>query len=358
MLGPSTSWTPWVRRPRELSDAEARLLAVLLSPTLETEASRIRRSGIPRSTYQRLRRRLYADGWLRDRYVPRLDVLGQEALTFVLGFPYAEQAEEVEQAWARARRAVVVWSSGEVVFGVFVGDDPLRADPSRPLFPRSLRGRISVTARPDDGAVLRYFDYAPAWSSWSGFDTPSGPLAGWNVLGPGDGSGAKPIPHRTLRVARELVGPRATEERARRLPHMQGYTFLPRPGQEVVRRGLVHWQVTPDFRRIPAVGGRRPTDLVFVVAERRPAREPAHLLRELADRAGVYPFLAAFDRDRALLGILESGPVGDEAPEEAAPPPSGLVAILRHFLVGIEVFRGRLAHWREVVDHDYRRLLG
>jgi hypothetical protein len=357
MLESSNSWTPWVRRPRQLSEAEARLLSVLLASPLGTEASRIPRAGVPRSTYQRLRRNIYRDGWLRDRYVPRLEVVGGTSLTFVLAFPYAEQAEEVERAWARSPRAVVVWATPEFYFAVFVGDDPSRPAYDRHLFPRSFRSLLSLSVRAGDGSVERYFDYGSAFAHLCGLaEAPTRP-DGWEILAPPDHENGRRPSARLLRAARDVVVGDGATGRVARPPHLRGYTFLPRIGQEAIRRGLVRWQVTPDYRRIPAYEGRRPTDLVFVYAERRPGREPAVFLDELGRDAGIYPFLAAFDRDHALLGLLEIGPDAEDREGVGHPGRSTLVHVLGRSLVGVELFRERLSLCQSVVDHDYARLL-
>jgi len=69
---------------RGLTDAEARVIAVLLAARPDRERERLRLVTVPRSTYHAIRRRAYDEGWLRDRYVPHPVAFGRPFVTFLL----------------------------------------------------------------------------------------------------------------------------------------------------------------------------------------------------------------------------------------------------------------------------------
>jgi len=117
-----------------------------------------------RRTMQDVRQRAYARGWIRDRFVPAPTAFGLDRLTFALARPLADRLRGQAERWRARPENVLLWSSSEGLFGVFLsgpGTDPelartLAADgEGAVLYP------VAVPAREE--AVPVYFDFELAW---------------------------------------------------------------------------------------------------------------------------------------------------------------------------------------------------
>lgn len=157
---------------RGLTDAEARVVAVLLAARPDRERERLRFINVPRSTYHAIRRRAYEEGWLRDRYVPHPVAFGRPWATFLLMRPYADRFDELSAAVAEHPGTVVLWRGSQIVLAVLlhakdaeVGRLTRRIDSDHLAPPAT-----AVTARTEGPTVPVYFDYEGLWCHVAGFD--------------------------------------------------------------------------------------------------------------------------------------------------------------------------------------------
>src|SRR5579859_4874551 len=104
---------------RALTEAEGRVIAVLLGERATNERDRLKQLAVPRSTYHAARRRAYAEGWLRDRYVPEPGRFGFPVVTVAVLRPFADRAAELSERWSTHPTNVLTWLSPQVAVGVF-----------------------------------------------------------------------------------------------------------------------------------------------------------------------------------------------------------------------------------------------
>jgi len=155
---------------RSLSPAEIRVIRVLLADPPISDRIRERIAGVPKTTYETIRRRAFTSGWLEERYIPTPSAVGALGATFILAQPYAEYWEDVIQAFRDNRDVVLLWASPETIFSVsFNRGTP---DLANFLVPPKLVHRLwKIVAKPGAGDVPAYFDYEGAWS-WGILNTP------------------------------------------------------------------------------------------------------------------------------------------------------------------------------------------
>jgi hypothetical protein len=280
---------------RSLTPAEATVLRSLVAAADGEEAERLQRTGVPRRTYQEIRRRAFAEGWLSRRFVPNGGELGLPYLTFTVAKPFAERSREVAAAWVADPYLTTLWRSKEVLFGVFLGPKPRAAESGL-----ELQFILNLDVRAPSVPV--YFDFEGFWSQWTGLlPTLSYPRA---VPGVGVRSIASTDPASTARwrsAVRELNQSWSVASPGGRPP--RGEAPLPRRLRKLAQSGRVQSRVFPDLQRIPPPVGRPIKALCLCHLRLQRGKRPEQLFRGLILR-GVYPFLYGTDGGYVLMGTV------------------------------------------------------
>jgi hypothetical protein len=342
---------------RGLTDAEARVIAVLLAARPDRERERLRFIDVPRSTYHAIRRRAYDEGWLRDRYVPHPVAFGRPLVSFVLVRPYADRFEELAATVADHPGTVVVWRGTQVVLAVvFHAKDGDVARLARRIDTDHLAPpATTITTRTEGPSVPVYFDYEGLWCHVAGFD---GTLGYPHGLGGGmdPDAEAKPqalSPHQWW-AASELVRRPFTATEQGKGAHLVGPLGLPFSQRRLLQRGWVVHRTILDPGRIPPYQGRAADQVVLVTGRPRPGARPELLFSTLSRESRVYPFLFANGSERWLFGAM--GGTGAR-PSDADAARRPVLPTLQEYLEGIEITQEPAAGFVAPVDHRYDRLL-
>jgi hypothetical protein len=340
---------------RYLTRSEAAVLRAMIANVPHGERERIRQAGVPRSTYQAVRKRALSGGWIVERNVPTLAALGISRIAITLAQPYAEHHSEALQSLRDRRTTVLLWTSLDTLLSVAFerstdpqtgrGDDKTLSDGMETGWLRQ-RWKVSVTAA--EGSVPAFFDYEGAWSRAILGEPPASypqPLefdsAGRSgSAGPPQGSALAAF-HRFLagpmgggdrgdsEGGRESVRQRGWDRRFRRLGWSSPRSFLVPPA-------------------LPPVAGVPLSQIVFVTGRLRDPSGMSTLLPRLVQRTGIAPFLVAYDRSRIILGALSS-------PGLRRPARFTVLEELRTDLIEIEILRAPVQTLRTVVDFRFGR---
>jgi hypothetical protein len=343
---------------RALTDAESRVMAVLLAARPDRERERLHQVGVPRSTYHAVRRRAYDEGWLRDRYIPHPVPLGRPVVGFHLIRPFADRFDELARLMAADDGTVVLWTGTQIVLAV-----TFQARPNEPrkLADRVQAGRLApapllVVVRADGPSIPVYFDFEGLWCHLAGVQ---GTLAYPHGLGGGEPedpevpSGGSMSSHQRW-AARELLLRPFSPIAQERGGHLVGPFGLPFSQRKMLARGWVTHRTILDPARVPPYQGRTAEQVVFVTGTPRAGARPEVLFDLLTRESRVFPFLFAVAPDRWLLGAL-GGPAGSAPPE--SPPRRPVLPTLREALEGIEILQEPASGFTAPVDHRYDRLL-
>ena len=325
---------------RSLTPSEAIVLRSMLAARPGPESSRIIASGVPRRTYQEIRRRAIAEGWAYERFVPDGPFFGWPYVTFALVHPYLEHFDDDLRRWTEDQSLVHLWRSRETLFGVFFSNKRLQVNG---LFRR--RFVLSVDAR--GPSVPAYFDFEGAWARWT---RQHGTLAYPQSL-PGalrtPTRSRSPATHaREFAHARELELLQLRKADGRRAS--QSELLLPRRLRSVVRAGSLRYRVFLNLERLPAFEDKSIRGIALVQGEFLPEQRPEELFHSLVVEAGVSPFLYATDGRTVLIGALSV----DQARLERR----SVLDTIRGYLGSIEVNREELRTLATPVAHQYQRL--
>jgi len=343
---------------RALTDAEARVIAVLLAARPDRERERLRQVPVPRSTYHAVRRRAYEEGWLRDRYVPHPVPLGRPWVTFVVARPFADRVEEFGRTVAQDEGNVVLWSGAQTALAVTFHSEPKRA---KKLLERIASNRLaaapwSVTVRVDAPTVPVYFDFEGLWCHLAGLE---GTLAYPHGLG-GPDSGPEadhevaPITaHQNWAIGELLRRPFVATDQGRG-GHLVGPFGLPFSQRKMLAKGWVTHRTLLDPGTVPEHRGKAADQVVFISGSPKGGVRPEGLFATLTRECRVFPFLFVVGSDRWLLSAL-----GGSNPPPANPqtPRRPVLPTLREYLEGIEILQESATGFVSLVDHRYDRLV-
>ena len=186
-----------LRRPgrvvRELTVAEYRAMLAILAHPGETEQHRIQLAGLPSSTYNVVRRRVYEEGWLSDVMVPSPGPCGFAGVEFRLTRPSLSARDSLVSEWTSDPGCVLLWSGVHAVFGVFFRIRPA-AGADAPDAPQGLPGLFRVFVHRDGGTIPSYFDYSGLWARFGGEPEPPSYPAGLDVSSGRRSAGRWPRP--------------------------------------------------------------------------------------------------------------------------------------------------------------------
>jgi hypothetical protein len=336
---------------RSLSRSEGAVLGAVLADAPAGDRERMRRAGIPRTTFQSVRRRGLRAGWFSDRLVPRLAGLGVDSVECSLLQPYAEQHRAELADAASLDRTVILWDLGSAVLSVEFGREDERGSKGRAVPPKgrsASRGEWRVRIAPDSGSMPVCFDFEGAWSaSVLGQPPWSYPRAlRFEIPDPALGDGARPAVNSSafaeyLRRCGAsvrpsgMVAPWSAFRAGRWERWFQEHRW-------VERRAFLNPWALPPVPPLPGPG------LAFLYARLRPGVEGGALFARLRESAGIAPFLLVEDGRRALLGAMTS-------PALRGRRGVSVIDALSASLEGIEVFRCGLGSVRAVVDYRFDR---
>jgi hypothetical protein len=334
---------------RSLTLAEARVIGALLASNPGDEADRVQRSGVPRTTFQRIRRRVLIDNWLHERYVPAPQSLGKNFLSFRLVHPFAEHRSNVVSRWRSDPEVVLMWASPAAIFsvafrslpegggGASIGD--LRGDP--PEWFR-LHWGLTTTAGPSTTPV--YFDFEGAWVRRMGIGPPQSYPQGLPI----PRAGVPPPSRADLdSILSRPFGERADEGFILKYSAVH----LPRRERRLLRDGWIAHRTFPDLAAIPTFEDERDELLVFVSGRFLEGRSLADLYQRLRSDAELSPVLAVANGQEALVGLLSP------APKSLTPRPISVLSIFQQSLRDIQIVREPIATLFPIIDHRYERLL-
>ena len=340
---------------RELTDAEARVIAAVLSASPERERERLLRADVPRSTYHAARKRAYEEGWLRDRYVPDPSRFGRPHATFVLVRPFVDRSSELVENWRSEQSNVVLWSSPQIALGVFFWStkDAERRWVSRFDQRRLVSWKLVLGADLDGPSVPVYFDHEGLWAHLSDL---AGTVAYPHGLGglPLGAETAAPSSKAHLEWALgELIARPFRAVAQGKAGHLVGPFGLPFSHQRLLAKGWVTHRVFLDPSRLPAYRGRSADQVFFITGSLRSGAQPETLFATLTRDCRVFPFLYVLSQDRLLIGALGGHPTNRSAADGARRP---VMATVQEAVQGIEIVHEEVANLAMIVDHRYDKL--
>jgi hypothetical protein len=347
---------------RALTEAEGRVIAVLLGSAPTNERERLRRVDVPRSTYHAARRRAYQEAWLKDRYVPDPARFGYPWVNLVVVRPFADRVQELGKLWAAHPTNVVAWVGAQSALGVFFHATARdAAQLISEVGELRLASRVTaVTAHVTSPDIPVYFDYEGLWTHLAGIP---GAASYPNGLGgtPGDTNGEtrSVTPHQRWGAAELVHRPFVAQSQGRE-GHLVGPFGLPFSQQKLLRSGWVSHRVFLEPSLLPPYKGRSADQVVFISGTLREGTRPEVLFASLTRDCRVFPFLYAASGGRLLLAALGRSAVSP-GPEPTGSPVEGprgsVMATLQSAMEGIEVVQEAANQFRILVDHRYDRVL-
>jgi len=343
---------------RALTDAEARVIAVLLAARPDRERERLRQVPVPRSTYHAVRRRAYQEGWLRDRYIPHPVPLGRPWVTFLVARPFADRVEEFGRTVAGDSGNVVLWSGAQTALAVTFHTQPNEA---KRLLARVEASRLaaapwSVTVRADAPTVPVYFDFEGLWCHLAGLEgTLAYPHGLGGALSEKDGANEETSlsAHQRWAVGELLRRPFVAADQGRG-GHLVGPFGLPFSQRKMLAKGWVTHRTLLDPARVPEHRGKSADQVVFLSGSPKAGARPEGLFATLTRECRVYPFLFVVGSGRWLLSALGGS---NPPPPDPRSPRRPVLPTLREYLEGIEILQESAGGFVAQVDHRYDRLL-
>jgi hypothetical protein len=333
-----------------MTAAEAQVIASLLASLDGDERFREQSAGVPRTTYQTVRRRIFDGGWLEDRYVPSAAAVGARSITIRLSQPFAEHHANLVRERRSAFGSVLVWSSPESVFSVSFdqaggpNDRVLGSEVRDPIPAKWLRRTWSITCTPDAVGIPVYFDYEGSWSRRIGrkgsISYPQSiPVSSTQKLS------ASPSDLATL-----LARPFSTSG-SRPGSLLFSMNYLSRRQRRLIQNEWVKHRVFPVLSEFPPFKGSRDERVVFLTGLLKPGASLLNLRTQLKEQASVTPFLAAQASSRVIMGLLSPAPQVDREKSRST------TDIFQESLREIETVREPLETLLPAVNHRYDRLL-
>ncbi len=328
------------------------LLSLLGADWSETERSRIRASRIPRSTYQEAKRRLYREGYLKNRYVPDPHALGMQGFRFRVARPFVDEMNSVASALADDPHTVTLWVGQTALFVVQVVAEANGTRPVGELPQGEISGTVVdlTTTHPAEEIPI-FFDAEGAWSRVAGTPGPRRYPRGVPCpRGRGDEIHARLTPRTALALRELLARPFDASIEARNVATVAA-PFLPRSQRQVLAQGWAAWRVLLSFSKTLAHEGRELRQVILVAANLKTGLRLDDLTGFLARQTGASPFLAATDGSHVLLASF--GGVG--ARGGPAPGPS-VLGSLRAAVNDLQIVREDLETLETRIDLRFDRL--
>lgn len=342
---------------RFLTQAEASVIAALLAGRPEREQDRLRKLGIPRSTYYAVRRRAYSEGWLKDRYIPDPAFLGRPYVTFVVSRPFADRYQELGNPTPKLGAPTILWASPQIAFAVLFHARPDGAALAIDRWSRDglIASHVSLTADVRGPSIPVYFDFEGAWDHMARVPGTFAYPHGLGGMVGADEEPAELTPHAMWALSNLLARPfRAGDGQEN--GHQTGIFGLPFSERRLLLRGWVSHRVLLNPARAPAYPGRAGDRIFLVLGTPRADARAEHLFSRLTRECRVFPFLYVMGKDRWLIGGLGGGPspasIDDDRRLRVPVLPT-----LTEAMEGIQIFHEPVTAMRELADHRYDQLL-
>jgi hypothetical protein len=322
-----------------LTANEAKVASSLFGAFLEPEEERIRRMGLPRSSYRDAKRQLFALRILEDRYLPHPSLVGGRRVSFFLGRPHAEEIARVASALTELRGSASVWAGTQSVFALIYHPTAESAAWFRDTVEAATFGTpVSLVQVEGAGAdVPVFFDFEGAWNHLCG-------VRGTEAY-PRPMLGSSPLPRRygsrdrIRQMMETLWNRKPVEGPDEATAHPQGPGALPRTQRLLIRDGAVEWRVVPNLASTVRTGDAAIESVIYSQGELNPGHTPVDLFRDLTENCEVAPFVYAYELNRVFLASLGLGPGQRRAlGADALPRPSVRATLLRH-LSKVETLR-------------------
>ncbi|MCI4317079.1 MAG: hypothetical protein L3J96_00940 [Thermoplasmata archaeon] len=318
------------------------VLAVLAHPSA-TERQRIRWSGIPSSTYNTVRRRIFAEGWLAEVLVPNPGSCGFGSVEFLLVRPSISVRSDLAEHWQTDRECVLLWAGIHAVFGIFFR----HAGPHPPPETGRTEGDenpFRVVVDRQGGTIPIYFDYSGLWARLG--HQPRPPEYPRGIDPSSDSAGA-----RSLSTARRMLDARVSASGkagwGRRL------VGSPRQESAVLEENIVQRRVVFDQAKIPPFDGRRIGEVIFIQGSLRGSRPAAKLLGLLMTQCGVDPFLVAEANGDVLIVGLGQTSARDSGRVPVASIVRPVMSVILEHLEPANVLIEPVEGIAELVSHRY-----
>jgi len=336
---------------RSLTEQEARVIGLLLEDSPAGERDRLRRWGLPRSTYHHIRRRAYAQGWLDHRYIPDPRLFGLPWMSFLLVQPFADRRGSLTEALTRDSRAVHVAVGPNLVFTIHWDDSEAAAVRRFALIEKEgwVAGGVQLTTELSAQSVPVYFDYEGMWAHLTGRP---GTLGYPRGLGGGPAAPGPMTSHQRWAV-RYLLD-RVASPSTRTDPGTPGGLFgLPFSVRRLLELGWISRRSILSPSLVPPYQGRTANRTYFVVGTPRSGARPEQLFQELVGPCQVFPFLFIVRKDRWLIGAAGGAREGGAADNHRQP----VLPTIAGACEGIQIFEADGSSFRPQVNHRYDRLL-
>lgn len=335
---------------RELTDAEYRTLLSMLALPEATERDRIRSSGLPSSTYNVVKRRLYGQGWATDRWVPQPGPIGCSSVEVRLDRPFASERLRMEEGFRGEKSCVLLWSGVHCLLSVhFWRSEPPREEvrPGRGAAEAPATFRLAASTR--GGSIPVYFDYSGLWARYGGERTPAAYPRGLDLASP-------PAPPRERRAAElsVLSGPRPDAEETS--DRWTSLLRLPRSQRRAVEEGLVRARCVPNFAALPAMDGRRIGEVVIVLGQLGPSRGSPSLFNALTKDCGVFPFLFIEGGGKVLFAGAGQTSAREPGRVPLRSSRRSVLATVNEHLDRVEFLVEPVESLQEIVAHRYAGL--
>lgn len=324
-------------RLRPLTFAECAVLRAAIARMEGGERARIRIAGVPRSTYQSVRKRALDLGWLCTREVPLLAPAGITNVRVLITHPFGEHHAAALDVIQHDPATVLAWSTMGTLFAVsFLRQDFETGGDRAPTgrfgeIPPDWFGKSwAVDVTPSTGAFPIFVDFEGAWSKGIlGKNPVSYPQA---LVFRDDGStgtdtrnlGIHGSSFRDYLSHTDGQGAGHSEAWSGLIVRARGRRFH-RMGWVTRRDFLIPWNL-PSFPQVPF------SQVVFLTGKIRRAESVERELMTIFAETGVSPFLCAYDTKRVLLGALAIG-----IQSKGSRPP--VLPALQSTLAEIEIIR-------------------
>lgn len=335
---------------RALTHAEATIVHQLIARSGTRIESISGETSPPRRTAQSIRQRVYARSWIRDRFIPSSILFGRDRMTLGLAEPHADRVESLIERWKSRPENVLLWTSDEVVMGVFLSSHERQSKLSTIISDEnSSRSEYFLDVGCHRNSIPVYFDFELAWVRCAGL---SG-LAGYpRSIFPSENSLDASLPKSLSQSQRKTIEDLVSTFENKRGPLDRSritYRFLRRRLEDLcLRRGWARFRSFLDPVSVALSVTGFPGWCAVTHGRLLPGARPGDLFRGLLLKARVSPFLFVTDQDQVLFATLSTGPRTD-----STEPRTFVMPTVNNYLREIAVVRWPLGGTKVITDHIY-----
>jgi hypothetical protein len=313
-------------RTRTLTKNEALVIKSILGSTPnESEEERIRSSGIPRTSYQEAKQRIYSMKFIHDRFIPSPQAIPMYRASLVLLRPFANKVASAGESFRKIPGTVLVWSGMHTVLGLTFHQTEEQGRAFRnELDAMSDSGTVisHVSVEPSPSSIPIYFDYEGAWNHFAhtggsahyprAFPWTSTTRSEWHWPG-----------RSTTSSVVALLRRQFEESDGKRPPNLLSPSALPRSQRRLLLDGVVEHRSFLAPGRIPSLNGTGFGDIVLLSGKPSGQGTPGPIIEDLVVKCGAYPFFLFSDGSTLLMGLLAAG-----SRRKGASGPSSAVSVL------------------------------